>query len=171
MKSYASLLIIILCFGNMTSQNFKAADGKITWQKVYDSELTQQQIGEIMTRDAQLAAAAANFRGRTEPVGLNCEGSIPIYMEALLDYFVTIEFKEGRYRVTASDLQLTPLNTISIYGVEDSGAPVALEKYQLRSRDGELRKNNLAMRSLECMDQYLSEKFEFKELTESAEAW
>ena len=171
MKYQLSLLLILLAFGKNTAQNFNAADGAITWQKVYESDLSQDQIRDLLSKDAQLAAIAPNFSGRTEGVALNCDGSMPLYMEGLLTYFVTMDFKDGRYRVSISDLQLIPSQTISLYGVESSTAPVALEDYQLRRSDGEFRKNAMAKRIMECMDQYLAGKFEFKELTEHAEAW
>jgi hypothetical protein len=81
-------------------------------------------------------------------------------MDGQFQYFSTIDFKEGRYRVQVNNIQIIPSMTLSIGGVRSSEAPVAYSDIMLRN-DNTFRKNKLAQRSLECVDQYFLNKFAF----------
>lgn len=159
------LLLLFITSGMFAqkSENFRIENSKVIWEHVYTSNLSQQEIKEILSKDAVLSPITSNFTGTTNPVDPNCEESQAIFMYGQLQYFASIDFKEGKYRVTVSGIQIIPSNTISLYGVESSSNPSPYEGFIIKNSRDAFRTNNMAQNSLSCLNNYFLTTFEFKE--------
>jgi len=160
-------IIFYLLFSSVltaqNSENFSIENSKVIWEHVYSANISQEEIKEILSKDAILSPIATNFTGTTNPVDPNCQESQAIFMYGQLQYFATIDFKEGKYRVTVSGIQIIPSNTISLYGVESTTNPSAYESFIIKNSRDDFRGNNMAQNSLNCLNNYFLTTFEFKE--------
>lgn len=79
-------------------------------------------------------------------------------MRDQIKFFSTIDFKDGRYRVTVSKIELVPSTSASLFGVETTNNPVPYEDYQVK-KNGELRTGKMFRNSRKCLDKFFQEKF------------
>ncbi|MGM1056053.1 MAG: hypothetical protein ACQEWG_09225 [Bacteroidota bacterium] len=163
----ALFFFLLISAGAFGQQNFTTENNEVVWQKIYESELSKDDIKEIIEKDPVLTSVAENFIGVSVPVKLDCEQTQPIFMRDQIQYFTSIDFKEGRYRVTVSKIELLPSTTASLYGVETTNNPVPYNDYQVK-KNGELRTGKMLQNSRECLNKYLQEKFNFKK---SSDDW
>jgi hypothetical protein len=161
MKKFILIAFLIPIFSiSQEHQNFKNENNILTWEKVYESDLNSTEISEILTKDAVLNSLSEGFTGQSIPEKIKCEARQAIFMDGSFQYYASIEFKEGRYRVQVSSIELIPSITIALYGVRSSEGPEAYSGYILKN-NGDWRTNTLAQNSIACLNQYFSNKFEF----------
>lgn len=142
--------------------NFKVENGQIVWQKIYHTSLSEDQIKKAIQADPILNPMAADLSGTSNPVKVDCNKSLPIYMDGQVQYFGRIEVKEGRYRITVSNINIIPSMTISFMGARSGENPTPLETYQIRTRDQQLKNNSLATNTIGCLDAYFWKTFAFR---------
>lgn len=109
-------------------------DGKVFWQKVYDTNLGHDGILNVIVNDGQFVDVvdgdAITFRvvrGKVDFKQLGySRNNLPIYALASdVSCFVTIQIKDGRYRVTADSIVLVE-NTTNGLLVEGTENPVEI---------------------------------------------
>ena len=112
------LLILLfypaLIFGQSNSfANFLYSDGSVIWQKIYQTELSNDDIINYFQDSGifinnSLRVTSNSISGETKLINPNYDGAdvkkgnIPIMFKQGYKGFVIIELKEGRYRVTMS---------------------------------------------------------------------
>ncbi len=143
-------LPFIIGFNQSDTDNFEIENGKLIWQKVYETELTNEQIiGEIkksgnfknieISEDgvfAEFKNLSFDFKGFG-----SSEMSTPIYVARnSANAFVQIEFKENRYRVTIKNIQLTQKYDDAL---SNQGEMTDIELYALRKKNTEFKKSFL----------------------------
>lgn len=161
MKKFILIAFLIPLFSfSQEHQNFKIENNILTWEKVYDSNLNSTEISVILKKDAVLNSLSESFTGQSTPQKIKCAETQAIFMDGSFQYYASIEFKEGRYRVQVSNIEVIPSMTIELYGVRSSEGPDPYSGIILK-KDKNFRKNNMAQRSLECLNEYFSNKFEF----------
>lgn len=170
------LFIIILCnfylpsFAQLNS-NYHLDERSLSWSYVFESELSQQEIQNILKVDPLLNPISINFTGQTIPAKLKCDDTVAIYFEAPLSFFVNIQFKEGKYKVKISNIILSPTYTINIGMIQTTNTPEALERYVVKNNSAELRSGSLHQTALDCLDAYLLEKFNFHKVNLENNDW
>jgi len=162
MKKIFLFLFITSGMYAQSPENFSIENSKVIWEHVYTSSLTSEEIKEILSKDAVLSPIAENFSGTTNSVDPNCQETQAIFMYGQLQFFTSIDFKEGKYRATVSGIQIIPSNTISLYGVESTNNPTAYEGFIIKNSKEEFRTNSMAQNSLNCLNTYFLSTFEFK---------
>lgn len=156
-------LFLLLWFSVTTltaQENFTVDNDQISWQKVYETELSKQEIQEQLRQHPALSQIAENFSGTAKPTALNCEQSQAIYMRYPLQFFSNIEVKEGKYRVTVSRIEFIPEVSAEVFGIETNNNPEPWEDYAVKN-SGEFRSNKMVQNSMNCIDLYLTELFKF----------
>lgn len=159
------ILILFICTAGFSQEakNFKLQDNSLVWDHVFNSDLSQEKIKSILEADPFLNPLAANFSGESNPIKLNCEETTAIYWDAQLYYFARIQFKEGKYKVEVSNFQLLPSYSINLAGIQTSTTAEGLDKYIVKHNKPEIRSGSMHQNALECLDQYLLQKFSFQE--------
>lgn len=139
-------IIILICamhsFSLFSQEHFFAADGKLVWQKVYRSDLNLEDIMNTLynsgsVSDIGSADGIITCRIPLTPIDFEgagfSRGAIPMYF-VLNDMtaFVTIQIKDGRYRVTVDDIYLVSnmATTLGEAGEKTSLAVYAIKKGQ-----------------------------------------
>lgn len=142
MKKILAALCILFAV-NVTAQetnNFSIVEEtKLIWQKVYESNLTEQEIINTLINSGEISDVT-NVDGK---ITFNIKGlkvdyeaagysrmDIPLYVSANdLSCFITIQVKEGRYRVTAEKLTLVAHTTGGLYV---RGEKATIETYAIK---------------------------------------
>ena len=121
----ASICFVISLYAQETS-NFTIIDGtKLIWQKVYETKLSEQELlntlinsgnfTDILSVDGKTTFNVNRAKVDYESAGYT-RMDIPIYVSANdLSCFVTVQVKEGRYRVTVERISLIAHTTGGLY--------------------------------------------------------
>lgn len=157
------LLSVFLLFSSslLAQSNFNIFQNEVIWEKVYESSIDEKEIQQFLNRSPILQPIAATFSGNTIPKEVTCKGSQSIYMRYPVQFFTHIAFKEGKYKVRVSSIAFIPTTTAQVFGVETTTQPMAWEGFILKS-SGDLKTNRLTEKSMECLDKYFLQLFNFK---------
>lgn len=158
------LLFIFFPIAALCQEPLTINNGEITWQKIYETDLSKEELKNSIKSNATLNPIAENFSGTANAVSLDCQKTIPIYLEGKIQFFALIEYKEGRYRVSVSNINVIPNQTMELWGVRETEAGKPLEDYQVRN-NGEFRKNNMATNTRECIENYFVDLFYFTKVS------
>lgn len=130
---------------NAQVNNFSISqDGKAYWQKVYDTNLEYDDLLNTINNNGQFIDVVDGdvitfrvVRAKLDFKKLGySRGSIPIYAAGSdVSCFVTVQIKEGRYRITADNIILTE-NTTG--GLLKEGTENPIETWAVRN--GEITK-------------------------------
>jgi hypothetical protein len=159
------LVLLIFFTSNCQSQNnFTVIDNQLQWQKVYDAELTKDELKESIKKKTKFEDLYLNFASRVGPFKIECDFSMPIYMRDEFTYYVTIDHKAQKYRVTVTNIRLIPSTTISLFDVTTSESSASFSGYVVKN-SGELKSNRLTKKVIDCIDKKFQIDFNFKKIT------
>jgi len=168
-----------LFFVNFTlsvTDNFEIENGQVLWQKVYETDLTKEQLigqikssgqfvnisenGESLT--AEINQLSMDFKG----YGIS-EMSTPIYISrSYVKAFVLIEFKDERYRVTLKNIKFVQKYEDAL---SKEGETTDIELYALKKRNTEFKSSFLKKPS-KIMDFTFQKVTDFK-IIEKKDKW
>jgi len=112
MKTLIFLIYLPILIGFSTSEtdNFEIENGKLIWQKVYETELTKEQLTDKIKSSGNFKNVELNESGIIAEINnltLDFKGygssemSTPMYIARnSVNSFVQIEFKDSKYRVS-----------------------------------------------------------------------
>ena len=150
------LIILFFCSTFLVSfylsetDNFLIENGQVIWQKVYETDLTNEElIGQIKTSGpfenvsennesltAEINQLSMDFKG----YGVS-EMSTPMYVSrSYVKTFVLIEFKEKRYRVTLKNIKFVQKYEDAL---SKEGETTDLELFALKKRNTEFKSSFL----------------------------
>ncbi|MDD7886380.1 hypothetical protein [Flavivirga sp. 57AJ16] len=134
MKSLFFLLCSVVIFGFSASKlsNFKINNGQVIWQKVYDTDLTKEQVEEtlktsgyfeniIVVNEKKLTAKINQLSPDYKTYGSTYLSTPSMVSHNYIKAFAVIEFKERQYRVTIKSIKLVEKqsDTLGKRAVED----------------------------------------------------
>lgn len=151
------IFFLFISVGAFGQQNFKYENNQVVWEKVFDTELTQEEIKGIMKNDPWLSAIADDFEGDTGRFHVSCDQKI-----SGVQFYTTIDFKDKRYRVKINHIQFAPSRPDILFGEVPFDTIVPFEPSQVNHRKGELLNNKVAENSRECLNTFFQKKFSFK---------
>jgi hypothetical protein len=104
----ALAMFLLACTAQAQSNNFVCNDGRLLWQKVYES---QADIVSLLTNSGKftdIKVSDALVSARMTPCRVDLNGrstmQVPIFIRDYnMSCYVRIQQKEGRYRVTADN--------------------------------------------------------------------
>lgn len=130
--STITLCIMLTC---NAQYNFSIKNSQVVWQKIYQTQLTFEEVVDITKsnsnlREFNLVDSTIHCRFSEQRPDLSKRMSMPIYYStSTISGIVTIQYKQGRYRVTIEKITLA-MNSINksfnlnshnsaIYPIED----------------------------------------------------
>ena len=161
MKRFIAIIISVIACTTAYSQNcnFHSENGKVYWQKIYE---TETDISNLMINSGRFSDVV-DFNGiisaRYVPTRIDLNGrgqmEVPIYIrDSEITFFVRIQQKEGRYRVTVDQvIFIQALDT----QLSRKGDQTAIEVYALK-RDGSF-KGMFLNTAANILDEMLSSLF------------
>jgi hypothetical protein len=108
----ALAMFLLACTAQAQSNNFVCNDGRLLWQKVYES---QADIVSLLTNSGKftdIKVSDALVSARMTPCRVDLNGrstmQVPIFIRDYnMSCYVRIQQKEGRYRVTADNFMFS----------------------------------------------------------------
>lgn len=164
-------MITKLSFGQKTEfLNYKLTDSKeLLWQKIYESELSIEELENYFKSipfTSELKSKNDKLIGRSFKTTISNVKKQSMMARQPYTSFVTIDIKDGKYRVTIQDLQFDPIET-SVYsggiGIS-SDVNGTWEDLAVRDKHYELRNNDTAKRFLTTLHDDLNDIFTIKEI-------
>ena len=168
------ILIVLLLFvgvstkGQVTTNSFEIDNNDITWQKVFDTSLSFQNLVDIIKATGLLKNIEIQkdkIFGDLMPIDADFKGagysemSTPIYVSRSdIGGFFVLEYKEGKYRVTIRKMILTQKYSD---GLTELGEKTSLETYGLKKGKNEMT-NAFKKSSSEILNYTFNKKFNFK---------
>lgn len=138
------LLANTTSFGQEKVNNFFIDKRGILWQRVFETSLTFKEITQQLKNTGVLRNIEVSdhtLLGDIKPMFANSQGAgftgieTPSYMsEYLLEGFLLLEYKEGRYRVTVKNLRVIKKSYDSIKNAEQN----TLEYFALKNLKNEM---------------------------------
>ncbi|ADV50586.1 hypothetical protein Celal_3320 [Cellulophaga algicola DSM 14237] len=152
MKTLIFLIYLPILIGFSTSEtdNFEIENGKLIWQKVYETELTKEQLTDKIKNSGNFKNVELNESGIIAEITnltLDFKGygssemSTPMYIARnSVNSFVQIEFKESKYRVSIKHIKLTQNYDDAL---SSQGEMTDLEVFALKKRNTEFKSSFL----------------------------
>ena len=171
---FATLLLCSQSIWGQTNNFNVSEDGKVYWQKVYDTFLDRETLLDVIINDGNFLDINDSdvitfrfFRKRinVEEFGYD-RGAVPMYV-VLYDVsgFVTIQYKEGRYRTTIDNIVMVKNITTSL-GKEGEEQPLEAAAVS----DGKLKKS-FSKTPAKIYDAYFSKLFQFQKKSYIDDEW
>ena len=164
------LTLPVLAFGQLREfESFKVQNSKLIWQRVFEDQSSitafAHLFSEIHQKDDQSITgrlSKTNYRPFLKTIGKNWGNTAVILWRSEYDATATIEIKDGRYRITLSDIyHHYDEETIDMSGPEEQTA---------LKNNGDFRKswiNNIAP----FLDKALINQFTIDDKTISSSDW
>lgn len=169
------IIIFVALLANLIAQaqehNFIASEGRLFWQKVYEYNVTVDELASSLHIGGKvvdvsilgdiITCVIPNTPFALKEAGLS-RGMVPMYI-SLNDFtaFVKIQIKEGRYRVTVSDIMLIANQNTSL---SNTGERMDIETYAVKR--GELS-NAVSKTFAPILGVWLDQTFDFNKLNTS----
>lgn len=156
MKQILVLLLLtgFIGFGQTPgSENFSIKNGAIFWERTFDSDSLQA----VNYFKSNLKISNPD-KGIVVNQKTRCRG-VAIYAMANFQYSYKIKYSAKSYTVTISEIIYDEEIQIRLGGVSSSKSKNRIEEFEIRSKDGTLRKNQQSIKNLNCLDEYFIKTF------------
>ncbi len=145
------LILIIICFKSYSQElefeNFKLENGNLIWQKVYETELSNDDLLKSFKTSGiikNLDDLENSITGTIENLDLdykgfgNTEMNTAMYISrSYFKSFVLIELKDGKYRITLKEMKLVQKYSD---GLNEEGEISKLKDYAIKNNNSDFRK-------------------------------
>lgn len=176
MKKFVTLLSILLTTTAFAQHHFQITeDSKVIWQKVYETSLEFSQVQEIIFNSGKFNDIAVLNDNITcwfneAPIDYKQAGYSTSQISMMLrdcnvKFFTTVQFKEGKYRVTLEQIQFIQRFDTSFF---KKGEISYLENSAIRK--GTFNKM-VEGNTLNVLDDVFRPMFEFKPPTHLNNEW
>ncbi|MEB8345869.1 hypothetical protein OO010_07415 [Flavobacteriaceae bacterium KMM 6898] len=136
----------LLSFNLSETDNFVIENGQVIWQKVYETDLTNEELVIQIKTSGQFENVSENKESLTAEInqlsmdfkgyGIS-EMSTPMYVSrSYVKTFALIEFKEKRYRVTLKNIKFVRKYEDAL---SKEGETTDLELFALKKRNTEFK--------------------------------
>lgn len=147
--------------------SFSVQDGNLIWQKIYETELSFDDVVSNIRQSGAIPNAEVTddkIIGQTRLIDADIKGagykpfSVAIYINRnFYECFATIEYKEGRYRVTLKNITM-----IQKYD-DPMGVEGQRERIELYTIGGDGMKRSFVKKPAEILDYTFTKLFTIKE--------
>ena len=145
------LILTIICFKSYSQdlewENFKLEEGNLIWEKVYETELSSDEIlksFKISGIIKDIDTLGNSITGTIKNLDLDYKGFGKTEMNTAMyisrNYFksfILIEMKEGRYRITLKEMKLVQKYSD---GLSEEGEISELKDYAVKNSRKDFRK-------------------------------
>ena len=163
MKTKSTLLIIFavlsafVCFGQPA--NFSLDENNyVTWSKEYNSNLSKEDLQEVLLRHPIFHYTAQNLYGFTENVVPSCDiKTFPIYAHYMYNFLYFIDFTTTGYKITVKNFKFLNQNTQANYNIS------VMEDLVLNKAKTGFLDDSKSQIAYDCFNNTLVELFDFKD--------
>jgi hypothetical protein len=147
----------------IAQHDFTAANGRITWARVFNESVTVENLGSYLLKEfphetVQLTAENSITGNTSFAAVFTDRAAWPFYYNPPVRFTYNVDFKDNRYRVT--------INNVVLKNTDDEAVPkddTFLDKRFLRVRGGDIRTNPETTKLLERLHNAFVNRFTYKE--------
>ncbi|PKA98677.1 hypothetical protein B0O79_2365 [Flavobacteriaceae bacterium MAR_2009_75] len=151
-----------MLFSTLSYSQIEKDNGQVVWRMIKSYENNSETFFKTIKSSgkfSELALSGEEIIGKFEDVPIVYKGTASMYlMSSNLMGSFKIQFKNGRYRITAGNIKFKSQTSV---GVFDQGSVESIEKYAL-DRSGDYKKRFKA-KDIPIIEDSLSRLFHFKE--------
>jgi hypothetical protein len=152
MKTF-NVIILLLITITAQAQHIEVVNNKLQWQKVYNTDLSQEEVLKALylkgVKSQNSAQLMVNFTTTDlEPYGFK-SSKFATYIQLGGNYTATLEFKQGKYRVTVNNIMVRNLLNEEIH----------LDISEFMVRRGQLRTGKSHQKVKQLLEAYFTEFF------------
>lgn len=156
------VLLFIILVSSLGYAQIEKNNGQVIWRAVEQYETDANQLLKEMKSSGKFSGLELlddEIIGKFEDAPIIYQGTASMYLMAsnLMGSFI-IQFKEGRYRITTTNIKFAGQTSV---GVFTQGSVESIEKYAL-NRKGEFRKR-FESKDIPILEESLSRLFEFSQ--------
>lgn len=153
-------LVLLALFSSLSYAQIEENSGQVIWRTVNQYEKGADDLfKEIKSsgKFSNIELVDDEIIGKFEEAPINYQGTASMYLMAsnLMGGF-RIQFKDGRYRITATNIKFKSQTNV---GVFDQGSIESIEKYAF-NRNGEFRKR-FKSKDIPILEDSLTSLFKF----------
>lgn len=122
MKTFLLIFIMVSGFALGQTENFKVANQQIEWQKIYESDKSSAELismikgtGKFKVSDESEASISGTFENVPadyKGAGFTTMGTNIAIINSTVQGFFSVDFKDGKYRVTLKNLNTKAISTV-----------------------------------------------------------
>jgi len=178
MKKVLFLIVLVSSIGYSQTQisGFKLVDKKVKWQHVfevtnYPADSLQQifitnVLSKINTNNLNELPHRVTFTINNDEVDFRKYGgkwgNTWLFVEYALNYFVIIDFKDNKYRVTCSDVKTVFIPPLGVFKLNNTAT---------KKRQTIFTTNKTVLRGLSYLEKHLKGKFNLKTALKENNNW
>lgn len=177
------IFLNLITFSFAQNAAFVISNKQVVWQRIYESNKTSDEVKNILLQTGKLKFTSEDnniLTGEISDFIMDFKGAgytkmgTPIYLANSSKFSgnFKIEFKEGRYRVTATNLKFKGESTSIYYGGIgfNSSGNDNLETYVL-TNDREYFKGNFEGRASKIINYSFAQLFDVSKYTKTDDNW
>jgi hypothetical protein len=133
-----ALIILRSIYGQTDTNNFKIIDGDIIWQKIYETTMSKDTLLSLFESSGLFTRieVSKQFMGDLKKMDADIKGAgydkmaVPMYIpNKYITGFLTVDFREGKYRVTIKNIKLIQK---ADYSLAEQGEETSLNTYAVK---------------------------------------
>lgn len=177
MKHFIIFLLLLPCLYLAQKENFTSVNRQIQWQKVYETSFSQNEIlsiiknsgkfTNIFTDNDSLTGSFSDLMADYKGAGSTTMGTTIYVQNSSINANFKIDFKEGKYRVTITNILLNELMDLGL-GISNTKSPI--ENYTLKNGKDEFRKT-FEQRDARIYNYTFTNFFDFSKYRKSEDNW
>ncbi len=171
------MLVPLFCFAQ--KDNFIAENNKISWQKIYETTYTPEQIlaklkavsyfYDMSANENNITLKFKDLKAKYRDMGYS-PGSMSMYIgNGVFTGGVSIDLKDGKYRVTANNI-MYDFTYLSIATMSDAQTRNNLEEVALKRGSNEF-KNGFLKRDSEVLNYTFNDIFDVSKYAKTDDNW
>jgi hypothetical protein len=179
MKNLIYILLFIPFLSFAQKDNFIAKNNKVSWQKIYETNYSPEQIlaklktvsyfYDISNNDNTITLKFKDLKVKYRDMGYS-PGNMSMYIgNGVFIGGVTIDLKEGKYRVTVNNI-MYDFSYLSIATMSDVQTRNNLEEVALKRGSNEF-KNGFLKRDSEVLNYTFNDIFDISKYTKTDDNW
>lgn len=180
------LLLIILTTAMLTQAQesaFVISNKQVVWQRIYECSKSPEEVKNILLATGKIKFSGEDSKtlsGEISDFIMDFKGAgftrmgTPMYLNNSSKFYANfkIEFKEGKYRVTSTNIKLKGIKTTMYYGgfsMGDNGEN-SIEEYAL-TNDRELFKSSFDGRASRIINYSFAQLFDVSKYAKTHDNW
>lgn len=176
MKILVLISLFILPFSGIAQDsdteylNFEInSNGDLVWQKIYELDVTLEELQQYFTNESftsniKLIDDIFSGQSKGRKIGVSKTSKWrTIGANLFYEAFISVEFKEGRYRVTLTDIKFSAVERYNLWSGGMQNQKTTFEESFISRRTGEFRNPGIIENSLTIYDKEFDNVFTLKE--------
>lgn len=184
MKKTFLLLLLITTISSAQSlenpnyPNFILENKTIKWQKVFDTNLSKNELGNLFIKNIVSNFQTENLQEFEDRILFNVKqdkidfksmggswGSTALFVQYPIDYFVMVDIKENKYRITIKNI------IVDMSSAGFGNTANELINYITKKKNSVFRKSSASSKGATFFNNHFMNKFDINKISKENDEW